>query len=81
MRKMEKCSFDFEKTVIGLVGKYRLPFLSAIAAGFLAHMFAFTNKLVNADEAATLFGKGASAVSGRWGLELVKLIFPDYSMP
>ena len=61
--------------------EYRLPFLSAIVFGLLAHMFAFANKLVNADEIESLFGKGATLTSGRWGLEAVKIIFPDYSMP
>lgn len=59
----------------------RLPFFSAVVFGLMAHMFAFTNKLVNADEIESLFGKGATLTSGRWGLEAVKLIFPDYSMP
>ena len=55
----------------------RLPFVSALIFGLAAHMFAFTNKLVNADEIESLFGKGATVTSGRWGLEAVKLIFPD----
>ena len=59
----------------------RLPFFAALAFGLAAHMFAFANKLVNADEIESLFGKGATVTSGRWGLEAVKLIFPDYSMP
>lgn len=59
----------------------RVPFLAALAFGFAAHMFAFANKLVNADEIESLFGKGATVTSGRWGLEAVKAIFPDYSMP
>ena len=56
-------------------------FASAMIAGLLAHGFAFSNKLVNADEIATLFGKGVTAGSGRWGLELSRLLFPDISMP
>ncbi len=59
----------------------RLPFFAALVFGLAAHMFAFANKLVNADEIESLFGKGATVTSGRWGLEAVKLIFPDYSMP
>lgn len=58
-----------------------IPLLSALIFGLAAHMFAFTNKLVNADEIESLFGKGATITSGRWGLEAVKLIFPDLSMP
>ena len=59
----------------------RLPFFAALAFGLAAHMFALANKLVNADEIESLFGKGATLTSGRWGLEAAKLIFPDYSMP
>lgn len=71
----------FIERVWMLTVRDRLPFLSALAFGLAAHMFAFTNKLVNADEIESLFGKGATVTSGRWGLEAVKLIFPDYSMP
>lgn len=59
----------------------KVPFLSSFAAGLLAHGYAFTNKLVNHDEVESLFGKGATITSGRWGLELVKTLFPDWSMP
>ena len=59
----------------------RLPFLSSILAGFAAHGYAFGNKLLNHDEIESLFGKGATVTSGRWGLELVKVLFPDWSMP
>ncbi len=59
----------------------RLPFLSAVTVGMLAHGYAFANKLVNHDEIESLFGKGATVTSGRWGLELVKALFPDWSMP
>lgn len=59
----------------------RLPFLCAFGAGLLAHGFAFTNKLLNGDEISTLFGKGMTVASGRWGLELSSLLFPDVSTP
>lgn len=59
----------------------RLPFLSALIAGLAAHGYAFGNKLLNHDEIESLFGKGATVTSGRWGLELVKVLFPDWSMP
>lgn len=58
-----------------------IALFSALVYGLAAHMFAFTNKLVNADEVESLFGKGATVTSGRWGLEAVKLLFPDLSMP
>jgi len=59
----------------------KLPFVSALVFGFLAHMYAFTNKLLNADEISALFSKGATVQSGRWGLGLTSYIFPDLSMP
>ena len=61
--------------------KNRAPFLTALAVGFCAHGYAFSNKLLNHDEIESLFGKGATVTSGRWGLELVKPLFPDWSMP
>lgn len=59
----------------------RTVLLSSFLFGFLAHGFAFTNKLVNHDEVASLFTKGATVESGRFGLGLLDLIFPNYSMP
>ena len=58
-----------------------IPLLSALGFGLAAHTFAFSNKLMNADEVESLFGKGATVTSGRWGLEAIKFIFPDVSMP
>ncbi len=59
----------------------RLPFCSALIAGLLAHGFAFSNKLLNADELSSLFGKGMTVASGRWGLELSKYLIPNVSTP
>ena len=59
----------------------RLPFISAFLFGLAAHMFAFTNKLVNADEIESLFGKGATITSGRWGLELLARLLPLWNFP
>ena len=64
-----------------LWNEFRVPFLTAFLAGLAAHGFAFTNKLLNHDEIESLFGKGATITSGRWGLEPVKILFPDWSMP
>ncbi len=61
--------------------QFRAPFFAALLAGLAAHGYAFFNKLVNHDEIESLFGKGATITSGRWGLELVKNLFPDWSMP
>jgi len=58
-----------------------LALSSGLAAGFLAHMFVLSNKLMNADEVTALFSKGATVDSGRWGLELATLLFPNVSLP
>lgn len=65
----------------GCFKRDRLPFAAAMAVGLCSHGYAFANKLVNHDEIESLFGKGATVTSGRWGLELVKILFPDWSMP
>ena len=61
--------------------KYKLPFLSSVLIGLLCYMYAFTNKLVNHDEVRSLFMKGGTVSSGRWGLGALDTIFPNYSMP
>ena len=63
------------------IKEYSVPFFSALLFGLAAHTYAFTNKLMNADEVDSLFGKGATITSGRWGLELVRFILPNRSMP
>lgn len=55
----------------------RVPLISSLVVGFLSHMFAFTNKLVNHDEVYNLFAKGATLTSGRWGLGMMDSIFPQ----
>lgn len=60
---------------------YRIPLISAILAGMLAHGFAFANKYINHDEVYNLFGKGATIDSGRWALGALDSILPNYSMP
>lgn len=61
--------------------RYRIPFCASFFFGLLAYGFAFTNKLVNHDEVSSLFTKGATVTSGRWGLGALDSIFPNYSMP
>ena len=83
--EMEKKQYSYaERFGLWLRGLYlenRVPFLAALLTGFAAHMFMFTNKLVNHDEIEALFYKGATVTSGRWGLELSKLLLPNWSMP
>ncbi len=63
------------------IKEYSAPFFSALLFGLAAHTYVFTNKLMNADEADSLFGKGATVTSGRWGLEAIRFLFPNQSMP
>lgn len=79
----EDCSLAerFLHFISGWLTENRIPFLSSVFFGLLAYGFAFTNKLPNHDDVLYLFGKGATADSGRWGLELLRIIIPDYSLP
>lgn len=73
-----------EKISAGLQALYlenRLCFLSALIAGLCAHAFMLTNKIPYGDDLVAMFDKGATTVSGRYGLELMRLILPDISMP
>ena len=82
--KLQHNIIHYEEVVskaVGLLQEHRLPFLASLGIGLLTHMFMFTNKLINLDDIFNLFDKGASITSGRWGLELLRGIFPDYSMP
>ena len=63
------------------IKEYSAPFFSALLFGLAAHTYVFTNKLMNADEVDSLFGKGATVTSGRWGLEAIRFLFPNRSMP
>ena len=67
--------------LLARAAQYRIPLICAFLFGFLAHGFAFTNKLVNHDEVQCLFSKGATVSSGRWGLGILDTIFPNVSMP
>lgn len=80
---IENPSF-FERLVYSLVKKYReykYPFITGLITGTLCYMYFFTNKLVQQDDIVSLFSKGSSLESGRWGLDILSLFLPDYSMP
>ena len=59
----------------------RLPFFTALDFGLLAYGFCMLNKIPVGDDLVGLFSKGATTVSGRYGLELTRLFLPDVSMP
>ena len=56
-------------------------FLAGLITGLLAYMYVMTNKLYNWDEIYFSFTKGYSLVMGRWGLDVLDLFLPSYSMP
>lgn len=60
---------------------YMLPFFTTLLLGLVAHMFMLTNKISFGGDVSGLFEKGATYISGRWGLELIKWLMPDISMP
>ena len=83
-QRSDSGSLILEKTaaqVMTYLGRFRLPFCATFVFGLLAYGYAFTNKLVNHDEVSSLFAKGATVTSGRWGLGALDSIFPNYSMP
>ena len=59
----------------------RLPFFSSFAFGLLAYGFCMMNKIPVGDDLEGMFGKGVTTQSGRYGLELLRLVMPDVSMP
>lgn len=62
------------------VREYKCPLIAAAVAGFAAHGFVITNRLLNADDLSNYFGKGGELESGRWGLSLLSWVLPDFSM-
>lgn len=58
-----------------------ITFLSAVALGFLTHLFMLANKLPNHDDIGQLFNATYGTASGRWLLPTVLRLDGDYSMP
>ena len=84
MNASDSQTIFFERLLLWLktnLSKYRCTFLSSLIFGALTYVFAFTNKLINHDEVISMFAKGTGASSGRWALDLMHYIFPDFSMP
>lgn len=59
----------------------RLPFCAALVFGLAAHGYWMTNKIPFDDDLPNMWNKGATVVSGRYGLEVLRLLMPDVSMP
>lgn len=67
--------------MIRIIREYRYVIFGTMLIGLLAYAFAFTNKIPNHDDLAALFSKGTTGQSGRFGLQWLTRIFPNYSMP
>jgi len=63
------------------VSRKKLAILSALATGLAAYLFCFVNKLETMDDLAGMYGQGATLSSGRWGLDLLKYLTPNFSLP
>ena len=48
--------------------EFRMAFLTALIAGFLTHLYAFTNLLLSNDAVNNAFSRNEHLVSGRWAL-------------
>ena len=59
----------------------RRVFLAALLFGLAAYAFMMLNKIPVDDDLPNMWNKGATYVSGRYGLELLRLVMPDWSMP
>ncbi len=59
----------------------RLAFFCALAAGFLTHLYMFTNKLPNHDDIICLFFNDATVTSGRWSLPVLSAFSSNFSLP
>lgn len=64
-----------------LYNENRLPFFSALGFGLAAYGFCMLNKIPVGDDLEGLFSKGVTTPSGRYGLELLRFVMPDVSMP
>ncbi len=59
----------------------KLAFASAFVLGLVTHLFMFTNKLPNHDDALYLFNADYGTPSGRWLLPTVLSLSGDFSLP
>lgn len=60
--------------------RFKITFFTTLAAGLLAHLYMFVNKLPNYDDVRTLDGFGGSGGSGRWGLAQIGNVVTDLGL-
>lgn len=81
MQRIKSLREKARRWLVSFWTEYKWCILSGMIVGLIAYMFTFTNKLSNHDDVLYMFGKGVTVTSGRWGLELLRCILPDFSMP
>ena len=81
MQRIKSLREKAQRWLVSFWTEYKWCILSGMIVGLIAYMFTFTNKLPNHDDVLYMFGKGVTVTSGRWGLELLRCILPDFSMP
>ena len=64
-----------------LLEKHKQHLGAGIFVGLLSYLYMMTNKLPNWDEAVSMFSKGTTISSGRWVLEYMDILFPNFSLP
>ena len=63
----------FDRIRAGIPKPCRAAFIACIIAGFLAHLFAFTNIVPNSDGLSRVFDEQQMTVSGRWFLHYASM--------
>ena len=61
--------------------EFRLAFFTACLAGFITHLYLFTNFLPNHDSIHTLFSDNDVLSSGRWSAKLLSSFSTYFQMP
>lgn len=64
-----------------LSAEFRLAFLSACVAGFVTHLYVFSNLLLSNDAVNNAFSRNEHLVSGRWALEFFSAWSGTVQMP
>lgn len=60
---------------------FRTAFTAAFLSGLIAHLYMFSNLLLNHDSATQIYTANSVLSSGRWSLELLSVFSTYYQMP
>ena len=79
-KKIDTAKNEIKEKVVIFFKDYKTMLLVTFVIGIIAHGFILTNKLPNHDDIQSIYSKGVTFELGRWGLELIKYVLPNYSM-